>query len=65
MFQEVHFLSKKEAEKLLNSISNTGHKAAILLMMDAGLRVSECVSLKLSNFDFRSKSITVKSLKKL
>lgn len=64
MFQEVHFLSKKEAEKLLNSISNTGHKAAILLMMDAGLRVSECVSLKLSNFDFRSKSITVKSLKK-
>jgi hypothetical protein len=64
MFQEVHFLSKKEAEKLLNSISNTGHKAAILLMMDAGLRVSECVSLKLSNFDFRAKSITVKSLKK-
>lgn len=64
MFQEVHFLSKKEAEKVLNSVSNTGHKAAILLMMDAGLRVSECVSLKLSNFDFRGKTITVKSLKK-
>jgi integrase/recombinase XerD len=64
MIAEVDYLDKKKAEKLLNSVSNTSHKAAILLMMDAGLRVSECVSLKLSNFDFRAKNLTVKSLKK-
>ena len=64
MITEVDYLDKKKAEKLLNSLSNSSHRAAILLMMDAGLRVSECVSLKLSNFDFRAKNLTVKSLKK-
>jgi len=64
MLTEVAYLDKRKAEKLINSLTNVGHKCAVLLMMDGGLRVTECVSLKLSNFDFRSKSITVKSLKK-
>jgi hypothetical protein len=33
-------------------------------MLDAGLRVSETISLKFSNFDFNKKILTVQSLKK-
>jgi hypothetical protein len=33
-------------------------------MLDCGLRVTECVSLRLKNFDFKRKLIIVKSLKK-
>lgn len=64
MFRELAYLDKRKSEKLINNLKNPAHKCALLVMMDAGLRVSECVSLKISNFDFRSKTITVKSLKK-
>jgi hypothetical protein len=33
-------------------------------MLDAGLRVSECITLRLSNFDFKNKLVNVISLKK-
>lgn len=33
-------------------------------MVDCGLRVSECISLRYSNFDFKDKTLHVKSLKK-
>lgn len=64
MESEINYLDKRKSDKLLSSVSNLKHKVALLIMMDCGLRVSECVSLKLSNFDFRNKTITVKSLKK-
>lgn len=64
MLTELQYLDKRKSEKLIANLTNPGHKCALLIMMDAGLRVSECVSLKLSSFDFRSKTITVKSLKK-
>jgi hypothetical protein len=33
-------------------------------MLDAGLRVSECITLRFSNFDFKNKLVNVVSLKK-
>jgi site-specific recombinase XerD len=61
---EVDHLDQKKTEDLLKSVTNSKHKTAILIMMDAGLRATECVTLKLENFDFKKKVILVKSLKK-
>lgn len=61
---ELHYLNKKDSKLLINSISNIKHKLIVLIMLDAGLRVSECITLKISNFDFRNKRFKVKSLKK-
>lgn len=61
---DVHFLSKKEQNMLLSKIDNLKHKLLVFLMMDAGLRVSEACTLKLSNFNFKSKTLTVRSLKR-
>ena len=62
--QQIDFLNKKEVQILLSNIKNQKHKLIVLLMLDAGLRVSECVTLKLSNFDFKKKILVVHSLKK-
>lgn len=62
--QELHFLTKKEQQLILKKVENTKHKLLILLMLDAGLRVSEAISLTLGNFDFKKKLLTVKSLKR-
>jgi hypothetical protein len=60
----INYLEKAKADGLLKNISSLKHKTAILIMMDCGLRVSECVSLQLRNFNFKKKVILVKSLKK-
>jgi len=62
--QEINFLNTHELNKLLESIENLKHRCIVLLMCDCGLRVSEVVSLKVSNFDFKQKFVFVKSLKK-
>lgn len=61
---EIQYLDKHKSDRLLLTISNLRYKVAFLIMMDCGLRVSECVSLQVSNFDFRKRTLTVKSLKK-
>jgi site-specific recombinase XerC len=61
---EIDYLSKSKADLLLTTVKSLKHKVAILIMMDCGLRVSECVTLQLKNFDFRKKVVNVKSLKK-
>ena len=58
------FLSKSESERLLNSIHHQRHKLIALLMLDAGLRVSEACTLRLGDFDFKNRILKVKSLKK-
>ena len=58
------FLSKSESERLLNSIHHERHKLIALLMLDAGLRVSEACTLRLGDFDFKNRILKVKSLKK-
>ena len=64
MTTEIHYLDKKKSDRLISAVTNIRYKCAFLIMMDGGLRVSECVSLRLSNFDFRKKVLTVRSLKK-
>lgn len=61
---EFHYLDEKKSNHILNTVQNLKHKTAILIMMDCGLRCTECVTLKMKNFDFKRKTITVKSLKK-
>lgn len=64
MIDEIHYLDKHKSDRLLLTVKNIRHKVAILVMMDCGLRVSECVSLKIANFDFKKRNLTVQSLKK-
>lgn len=62
--ENVEFLEKSDQEQLLSSVTNTKHKVLILLMLDAGLRVTEARTLKWENCDFRNKMVIVRSLKK-
>jgi len=62
--RQIRFLNHNEASLLVSAIPDNRHKALILLMLDAGLRVSEAISLKFGNFDFKNKLLIVKSLKK-
>ena len=63
-YKEIHFLNQSEANLLVHSITDIKHKCLVLLMLDAGLRVSEAISLKFSDFNFPKKHLIVKSLKK-
>ena len=49
-------LTKEEVRKLLDSLSNTKSKLMVSLMYACGMRVSEIVNLKISNFDFDEKT---------
>ena len=60
----IRFLNNNEASLLVNSIPDNKHKVLVLIMLDAGLRVSETISLKFGNFDFKRQLLIVKSLKK-
>ena len=62
--KQVKYLSIEQTENLLNAIDKIHHKVIVLLMLDAGLRVSEAISLKYNDFDFKNKDIIVRSLKK-
>ena len=48
-------LTKDEVRKLLNAILNPKHKLLVEFMYSAGLRVSECVSLKVDDLDLSEK----------
>jgi hypothetical protein len=58
------FLTRSETEQLLKVVKNQKHKLICLLLLDTGLRISECVSLKYENFDFKNQMLYVRSLKK-
>jgi len=62
--REIHFLDEKHCNILLENVTNIKHKLIILLLLDCGLRVSECVTLKIKNFDFKKRLLKVESLKK-
>ena len=62
--EDVEFCTQAEVETLLKSTKNVRHRAQILLMNDAGLRVTEVCRLKWIDFDFRKKVVAVNSLKK-
>jgi hypothetical protein len=62
--ETVEFLTREELQMVLSETKSLRHKAQILLMHDAGLRVSEMTNLRWSSFEFRTRTLSVKSLKK-
>ena len=50
--KKIEYLTKTEIKKILGVISNPKHKLLVSLMYGAGLRVSEVVKLKVSDFSF-------------
>lgn len=64
MNNNIKFLSKEQSDKLLESIKVLQHKVIVLIMLDCGLRVSECIELKYNDFDFKNRLVIVRSLKK-
>lgn len=58
------FLTGQEYEKILSLCENPKHRLQIIIMGDAGLRVSEMLNLKWSDCDFKKKMLKVRSLKK-
>lgn len=64
MIHQFSYLPQREVEQMLRDTKSKKHLVAILLMLDCGLRISECVSIKIKNFDFRNRLLTVKCLKK-
>lgn len=53
-------LTKDEIRKLLNVFENPKHKLLVEFMYSSGLRVSECVSLKIDDLDFSEKMGKIK-----
>lgn len=52
-------LTKAEIKTLLASITNLKHKLLVLLMVSSGLRVSECLSLRIDSINKEEKVLTV------
>src|SRR3989344_4766596 len=48
-------LNNEEIKLLLNAITNQKHKILISLMLSSGLRISEAVSVKISDINFEEK----------
>ena len=48
-------LTKEEIKKILNAVENPKHQLLIELMYSSGLRVSECVTLKIDDLDLNEK----------
>ena len=53
-------LTKEEIRKLLKAVENPKHRLLIEFMYSAGLRVSECVSLKIDDLDLAEKMGKIK-----
>lgn len=61
---DIDFLPKYKVDYLVEKTMSLKHKCVVLLMCDAGLRVSEAISLKLGDFNFKERIVTILSLKK-
>ncbi len=56
-------LSKEEVAKILSSIDNIKHKAILMIIYSAGLRVGEVVKLKVEDVDSKLASCTALRLR--
>lgn len=56
-------LSRREIEKILNTIKNKQHKLMIALSYSAGFRVSELIKLKVKDIDLEELTIHIKGAK--
>ena len=62
--REITMLDNNREKNLLLTVRNYKHRTAILMMMDCGLRVTECINLRMKDFDFKKRIVIVRSLKK-
>lgn len=53
-------LTKDEMKKLINAVKNPKHRLLIEFMYSSGLRVSECVNLKIDDLDLNEKMGKIK-----
>ena len=56
-------LSKEEVERILKAVDNLKHKAILMMVHAAGLRVGEVVKLKIENIDSKRMLIHIKGAK--
>jgi site-specific recombinase XerD len=56
-------LSQGEVSRMISSVSNIKHRAILMLVYSAGLRVSEVVTVKLEDIDTERKLIHIKGAK--
>jgi integrase/recombinase XerD len=56
-------LSEEEVIRIINSLSNVKHKAILLTIYSAGLRISELINLKIKDIDSNRKAIIIKGAK--
>ena len=54
-------LTKEEIKRLLDATENKKHRLLIELMYSSGLRVSECVSIKIDDLDLEDKTGTIRA----
>lgn len=64
MLTDIDYLTPDKSHELIEKVGNVKHKLLVLLMHDAGLRVSEAISMTVEDFDFKKRVLSVKSLKK-
>ncbi len=53
-------LSREEVRKMINTADNPKHRLLLQLLYSSGLRISECLNLRLEDIDLRSRTGLVK-----
>jgi integrase/recombinase XerD len=56
-------LSEEEVKRLLAAVSNVKHLAILMIIYSAGLRISECINLKIKDIDSNRMQIRVEQSK--
>lgn len=56
-------MSEEEVVRILRSVDNLKHKAILMVIYSAGLRVSECINLKIKDIDSNRMQIRVEQAK--
>jgi site-specific recombinase XerD len=56
-------LSEEEVMRIINSVTNIKHKAILLTIYSAGLRISEVINLKVADIDSSRHAIIIKGAK--
>ncbi len=57
----MYSLKEGQIDRLLKLVDNKRHKLILLLMIDCGIGVSDCVCLKVSDFDFSKRILKIRN----
>jgi len=56
-------LSEEDIVKIIKSVKNVKHKAILMVIYSAGLRISECINLKIKDIDSNRMQIRIEQSK--